>query len=242
MPLCSGAVYGLARGILDTFLLAQPNPLPSPHFSAPICHISATAARRSQASAGQGKLHPSSLTGAADQQWPLCPFWGVLGQIEPTLMLKLEEQPRYFHANCVPETCSTWDHLVGEQTQCKCVRGGCFGRKTSFFFHFLSWLATAIKSRHLQGDQENKSSLFHASVPGGSVDLAQYRFGGHQRGYPERVLLCACVCLALLIFVWSSLALQPTDPRGLHGRMQDLVPQPTAPAPASFSPSGTVCS
>lgn len=44
VPLCSGAVHGLTCGILDTFLLAQPKPLPSPHFSAPICHISATAA------------------------------------------------------------------------------------------------------------------------------------------------------------------------------------------------------
>lgn len=42
---------------------------------------------------------------------PLTPF---LGERKPSLMLRLEGQPRYLHGNCVPETCSTWDHTVGK--------------------------------------------------------------------------------------------------------------------------------
>jgi len=39
MPLCSGAVHGLACGISATFLLAQPKPLPSPLWSAPMLAV-----------------------------------------------------------------------------------------------------------------------------------------------------------------------------------------------------------
>lgn len=43
MLLRLGAVHGLACGILDTFLMVQMKPLPSPNFSVPTQHISATA-------------------------------------------------------------------------------------------------------------------------------------------------------------------------------------------------------
>lgn len=49
------------------------------------------------------------------------------------------------------------------------------------------------------------------------------------RGYPGCVL--GCWCLPLLPFLHSSLALNPRDPHRLHGRLQDLVPQPVPTSP-----------
>lgn len=94
--------------------------------------------------------------------------------------------------------------------------------------------------------KKTKSSLFHASVLGGSAGLAQYRPGGHCRCYPECVLVCAHMLGYVCVWPCSpSSSLPSLFAPQTHADFMEACricsPSPCPHTPASFSSSGTGC-
>lgn len=122
--------------------------------------------------------------------------------------------------------------------QCKCVRGGCFGGKSSFS----PFSAMACHSHKIQAPpgRLKKKQINHLFfMPVCWEALLGWLNTGLEVTAGVTLSVCWCVHMCwgvcpLLTLLQSSLALCSADPCRLHGSLQDLFPQPVPTHPCLF--------